>query len=234
MFDRRKLSLDGAQAQALVLEKTVYAAGVESRRTSACRYLLRVKFADGSTTESSCRAFGHTLAAAGVGDIIPVRYDPADRSKIELDRRAFVEREEAQEREGKAERIARGEKALGVSSTATPSTPVGDQREPDEGNLRIGEADRDLIAEVLSQHMTDGRLSTDELEDRLGALYASRTRAQVRSVLAGLPPLAPSGGEDHEAIIVLPDWVSVREAEGSRSPASMPAGSVRQFRQMGR
>jgi hypothetical protein len=224
VFERRKLSLDGGQAQALVLEKTIYAAGVETGRAKACRYLLRVKFEDGSSTEITCRAFGHTLAAAGVGEIIPVRYDRVDRSKIELDRRAFVEQEEARERERDAERIARGEKALGLFSTATASTSIGDQRQPDTGDVRIGDADRDLIAEVLSQHMTDGRLTTDELEDRLGALYASQTRAQARSVLAGLPPLAPSGGEQHEAIIVLPDWASAREAEGSRSPASMPSG----------
>jgi hypothetical protein len=40
MFDRRKLSLDGAQAQALVLEKTVYAAGVETGRAERLPVLV--------------------------------------------------------------------------------------------------------------------------------------------------------------------------------------------------
>jgi hypothetical protein len=220
MFDRRKLSLDGAQAQALVIEKTIYAAGVESGNASACRYRLRVAFPDGAASEISCRAFGRALAAAGVGDSIPVRYDPTDRSKIELDRRALVEQEEAQEREAVAERIARGETALGLPSTTTASTSVGEPLEPDTGGLRIGDADRHLIAEVLSQHMVDGRLTTDELEDRLGTVYASQTRAQARSALASLPTLARSVGDDHAAL-VLPDWASGHEARGVRSPRSM-------------
>jgi Domain of unknown function (DUF1707) len=224
MFDKHKLSRDGAQAQALVLEKKIYASEVESGMTSACRYQLRVKFEDGSTTEISRRVFDHTLASAAVGDVIPVRYDPADRSRIELDRHAIVERQKAQARERDAAAIARGEKALGVSLTATPSMPAADQRQPDTGNLRIGDADRELIANVLGQHMTDGRLTTEELDHRLGALYTSQTRAQARSVLAGLPPLDPSGGQRHEAVPVLPDWVSAAEPLDSPSPAPMPAG----------
>src|SRR5437588_6675099 len=160
MFDKHKVSRDGAQAQALVLGKKIYATEVESGRTSACRYQLRVKFEDGSTTEISRRAFDHTLASAAVGDVIPVRYDPADRSKIELDRHAIVERQKAEAREWDAAAIARGEKALDLPSTATPPRPAGDPRQADSGNLRISDADRELIAEVLSQHMTDGRLTT--------------------------------------------------------------------------
>jgi hypothetical protein len=151
-----------------------------------------------------------------------VRYDPADRSRIELDRRAFVEHRGARERERDSERIVQGEKALGLASTATRSTRASDQHEPEAGELRIGDADRDLIAEVLSQHMADGRLTTDELEARLGALYTSQTRAQARSVLAGLPSLTPSGGERREGVLVLPAWVGAREAEVRDSPASTP------------
>jgi hypothetical protein len=222
MFDKHKLSRDGAEAQALVLEKKIYATEVESGMTSACRYQLRVKFEDGSTTEISRRAFGDTLASAAVGDVIPVRYDPSDRSKIELDRHAIVERQKAQARERDAAAIARGEQALGVSSTGAPSKPAADQRRPETGNLRIGDADRELIAEVLGQHMTDGRLTTDELDDRLGALYTSQTRRQARSVLDGLPPLAPTTGQPNEAVPILPDWASAPEPPAARSPAPLP------------
>jgi hypothetical protein len=147
---------------------------------------------------------------------------PADRSKIELDRRALVELEDTQARDRDAERVARGEQALGLPSTATPSAPLDDRRQPDKGDLRIGDADRDVIAEVLSQHMADGRLMTDEREGRLGALYTSQTRAQARSVLAGLPPLEPAGGEPHEPTLGLPDWTSALDAHRSRSPEPMP------------
>src|SRR5947199_5728928 len=129
MFNKRKARLGGGQAEALVLEKKIYAATTEGGRTSSCRYQLRVKFEDGSTTEISRRAFDHTLASAAVGDVIPVRYDPADRSKIELDRHAIVERQKAEAREWDAAAIARGEKALDLPSTATPPRPAVDPRQ---------------------------------------------------------------------------------------------------------
>ena len=124
MFDKHKLSRDGAQAHALVLEKKIYATEVDSGMTSACRYQLRVEFEDGSTTEISRRAFGHALASAGVGDLIPVRYDPADCSKIELDRHELLERQKAEAREWDAEAIARGEKTLGLSRVRRRRCPL--------------------------------------------------------------------------------------------------------------
>jgi len=223
MFHKSKLSRDGAHAQALVLDRRVYSTVGDSGVPDACRYELRVKFEDGSTVETSCRAFGAKLASVAVGDVIPVRYDPADRSKIELDRDAILERQKAQADEWKAKAIERGEESLGLSSTAPPSVAAADPRAPDTSDLRVGDADRDLIAEVLSQHMAEGRLTADELEDRLGALYASQTRAQARSVLAGLPPLAPSGGQPHEAVPVLPDWVTAPQPVASRPSAPISA-----------
>src|SRR5437879_5636303 len=112
MFDRHKLGRDGVQAQALVLETKAYANEVESGRPSACRYRLRVQFEDGSMTEIAYRAFGRAVASANVGDVIPVRYDPADRTRIEIDRHALLERQEAEARKWEAEAIGRGETAL--------------------------------------------------------------------------------------------------------------------------
>jgi hypothetical protein len=224
MFDKHKLSHDGAQAEAVVLEKKVYATTTGGGAATACRYLLRVKFEDGSTTEISRRVFDSKLAsAAEVGHVVAVRYDPADRSKIELDRHAIVEAKKADADKWKAEAIARGERALGVAPEATPSIPMSNLTAPDTGDLRIGDADRESIAEVLGQHMTDGRLSTDELEDRLDVLYTSQTRAQARSALVGLPPLAPSGGQQHEPVRVLPEWVNAPELVASQAPPSVAA-----------
>jgi Domain of unknown function (DUF1707) len=225
VFHRSKLSRDGAQAEALVLEKKVLATagGGGGGVANACRYKVRVKFEDGSTTETSCHAFGVNLGRVAVGDVIPVRYDPADRSKVKLDRDAILEQQKADARKWQDEAIARGEQSLGVSSGATPSIAVADPRTPDTGDLRIGDADRDLIAEVLGQHMTDGRLTADELDNRIGALYTSQNRAEVRSVLAGLPSLTPSGGQP---VPVLPDWVTAPQPVVSRPSSPMPAGGA--------
>ena len=71
--------------------------------------------------------------------------------------------------------------------------------------------------------MIDGRLTTGELDDRLGVLYTSQTRAQARSALVGLPPLAPSGGEQHEPVRVLPEWVNAPEVVALQAPPSVAA-----------
>jgi hypothetical protein len=231
MFDKDKLSHDGAQAQALVLEKRVYGSEVETGRASACRYELRVRFPDGSTTEISRRVFGHTAASAAVGDLIPVRYDPADRSNLEIDRRAIAAQRDARARALEDQAIARGEQQLAGISPGTLSGAVDEEQRADTGELRIGDRDRELIAGVLNRHMAEGRLTVEELDDRLGALYASQTREQARSLLAELPPLT---GDSHYALSVerqgatpaLPDWLSITVPASSHSSSSSPASGT--------
>ncbi len=112
MFDKGKLMREGVPAQALVLEKKVYASGYSTGRTDACRYKLRVKFDDGSTTEINRRVWSHKLAGARVGELIPVRYDAADRSKIEIDAAALTAKREATERAAHEQAVAQGERDL--------------------------------------------------------------------------------------------------------------------------
>jgi len=115
MFGRRKLIRAGVAAQALVLEKKVYASGVQTGRADACRYRLRVRFDDGSTAEITRRVWGHRLAYALVGNLIPVRYDPADRSRIVIDGPAVKAARVARLRELKDQAIKRGERELDQS-----------------------------------------------------------------------------------------------------------------------
>jgi hypothetical protein len=106
------LMRDGVEAQALVLEKKIYASGYSTGKTNACRYKLRVKFKDGSSAEVSRRVWRSKLARANVGDLIPVRYDPADRSKIEIDGNAMEAQRDAAAREVDEQAIAEGEQKL--------------------------------------------------------------------------------------------------------------------------
>jgi hypothetical protein len=110
-----------------------------------------------------------------------------------------------------------------------------DLRPGDPGALRISDADRDQISGVLSQHAAEGRLTMDELDQRLGALYAARTRAQAAAVVADLPALAAAEaphhfhlGREHEhALRALPEWlVSNRQVDaGQHEPRSSPAAA---------
>jgi hypothetical protein len=52
---------------------------------------------------------------------------------------------------------------------------------------RASDSDREQVAERLRHAMADGRLSGDELEQRLGVLYAARTYGELEALLVDLP-----------------------------------------------
>ncbi len=54
-------------------------------------------------------------------------------------------------------------------------------------SLRASDSDREQVAERLHHAMAEGRLSEDELEQRLGVLYAARTYGELDALLADLP-----------------------------------------------
>ncbi|HYZ54319.1 MAG TPA: DUF1707 domain-containing protein [Streptosporangiaceae bacterium] len=55
-------------------------------------------------------------------------------------------------------------------------------------NVRVGDADRDAVATQLREHYADGRLTLDELNERLDQAFAARTRADLNAVTRDLPP----------------------------------------------
>jgi hypothetical protein len=80
MFGKGKLLRDGAQAQALVLDKNAWDVGEATGETKACTYTLKVQFDDGSSVEITRRVMHHDAAWVGVGELLPVRYDRTDRT----------------------------------------------------------------------------------------------------------------------------------------------------------
>jgi hypothetical protein len=65
-------------------------------------------------------------------------------------------------------------------------------------NVRVGDAERDAAAAQLREHYTTGRLTLDELNERLDQAFAARTRADLNAVTRDLPyvrtPSASSPG----------------------------------------
>jgi hypothetical protein len=115
MFGMGQLRRDGVAAQALVLDVKVYGTGVQSGQVKACRYRLRARFDDGSTSEISRRVWRARLANFSVGDLIPIRYDQADRSKVVIDGPTIKAQRAARDRELKDEALKRGENELDQS-----------------------------------------------------------------------------------------------------------------------
>src|SRR3954471_21769028 len=63
-----------------------------------------------------------------------------------------------------------------------------------EPHLRAADADRAAVAEALGRHMSAGRLTVAEYDERLPRAYAARTYGELAEVTADLPapePVAP-------------------------------------------
>jgi Domain of unknown function (DUF1707)/Cell wall-active antibiotics response 4TMS YvqF len=86
------------------------------------------------------------------------------------------------------------------------NVPMNPQPFDDNPRLRASDADRDQAASVLSSAMAEGRLTADEHSDRLDALYAAKTHADIVPLLDDLPsraaaaspaPSRPAGEPEH-------------------------------------
>jgi hypothetical protein len=74
--------------------------------------------------------------------------------------------------------------------------------------VRASDAEREQTVALLQRSFADGRLTRAELEERAGAAYAARTRAQLRDLTADLPgagqrPPRPGMTVDLRLLIIL-------------------------------
>ena len=56
------------------------------------------------------------------------------------------------------------------------------------GGYRVGDADRNRVAELLKEAHVAGYLTLEETDERLGIALASRTRGELDRLVADLPP----------------------------------------------
>ncbi|MES9538967.1 DUF1707 domain-containing protein [Spirillospora sp. NPDC049024] len=80
--------------------------------------------------------------------------------------------------------------------------------------IRASDADRDRVAASLREHCAEGRITMDELQERLDAVYAAKTLGQLQEVTSDLP---------EEDLYQLP--VPAR-SKGTASPARPPSGDL--------
>ncbi len=60
--------------------------------------------------------------------------------------------------------------------------------------MRLSDADRERLFEVLSAHAAAGRLDVPELERRVAAVAQAQTTEEADAVLADLPPVPLADG----------------------------------------
>jgi hypothetical protein len=65
------------------------------------------------------------------------------------------------------------------------------RRQPYDPALRIGDAERNQVADALSQHYSAGRIDDTELKDRLDRAMQAKTGADLAGLTTDLPPLGP-------------------------------------------
>ena len=63
-------------------------------------------------------------------------------------------------------------------------------------DLRIGDAERDATMTQLREHFAAGRLTLDEVTERIDLALTAKTRGQIDGLMADLPhpPRVPRGG----------------------------------------
>jgi len=64
----------------------------------------------------------------------------------------------------------------------------------DAGSMRVADADREQAVQDLHAHMLSGRITSQELEERVGAAYAAKTIGDLDALRADLP-LSPAAVE---------------------------------------
>ena len=61
------------------------------------------------------------------------------------------------------------------------------------GHVRASAADRDHVIDLLKSAFAEGRVTRDELDERAGHVYESRTYADLAALTADLPAWPPGG-----------------------------------------
>ena len=83
----------------------------------------------------------------------------------------------------------RGAQSYSGSMTGDELLP-GDGKAPPPGELRASYQDRDRVAELLRTAAGDGRLTAEELDQRLEAALTARTYGELAALTRDLPPAA--------------------------------------------
>ncbi|HWM09894.1 MAG TPA: DUF1707 domain-containing protein [Solirubrobacteraceae bacterium] len=77
---------------------------------------------------------------------------------------------------------------------------------PPPHDILASDPEREVVADALRAAGVEGRLDAVELEERLGAAYGARTRADLLPLLADLPQPAPQPPKGKSKSDAEPPW----------------------------
>lgn len=89
---------------------------------------------------------------------------------------------------------------------------------PEPTPQRLSDAERDSAVEALRAHVSEGRLDTDEFDERVRTALAARTASEITPLFDDLP-------EPHPAWLAgsQPSWNTYPGAQGAPEPGSPSA-----------
>jgi hypothetical protein len=91
-----------------------------------------------------------------------------------------------------------------------------------EPGLRASHADRDRVVDVLRIAAGDGRLTAEELDERLEAALSARTMGELAALTVDLPSVADGDAvEAKDVVRIEQEGASVRRGEGWVVPRRM-------------
>jgi hypothetical protein len=67
---------------------------------------------------------------------------------------------------------------------------------PERAELRVSDQDRERVGRELREHFAAGRLTEDELDERVQAAYEARTEGELEALTADLPRLPATRADE--------------------------------------
>jgi|SRR6187399_2412536 len=92
--------------------------------------------------------------------------------------------------------------------------------------MRASNADRERVARILHTALSDGRITVDELEERLDAVYQAKTLAELEPPIADLPGVSASALEPAGSRMPVPDR-RIGGTPGSSASVAVMSGASR-------
>jgi uncharacterized protein DUF1707 len=91
-----------------------------------------------------------------------------------------------------------------------------------DDRIRISDADRERVTGRLREHFAEGRLTSEELDERISAALSAKTFGDLRGIMADLPAPSPVRPDVKQA----PPWVYRPGFVARRGPRLLPLAIV--------
>lgn len=95
-------------------------------------------------------------------------------------------------------------------------------------NIRVSDADREHVAERLREHFAEGRLTSEELDERIAATLSAKTNADLRAVMTDLPEPELAGAQPGQPG-QMPPWLGRQVYYRRRGPRFLPVALLLLF-----